>query len=74
MQRLGRKLAQHGQGAARRLVWVVWSKQRVNQHQRKSERERGGESMQGLLGHGQELMVGARCDGKSWKCLSSRVM
>lgn len=38
------------------------------------KRERRGESMQDLLGHDQELMVGAKCDGKSWKCLSSRVM
>lgn len=74
MQRLRRKLAQHGQGTATKeqLVWVVQSKQKVNQQQRKSESERRG--LADILGHGQKLRVGAKCDGRPWKCLSSRVM
>lgn len=39
-----------------------------------TQRERGDQSMQELLDHGQKLRVGAKCDGKPWKCLSSRVM
>lgn len=38
------------------------------------ERESGGQSMQGLLGYGQELRGSAKHDGKPWKCLSTRVM
>lgn len=36
--------------------------------------ERRGQSMLGLPGHDLELGVGAKCDGKPWECLSSRMM
>lgn len=73
MKRLIKKLTQHGQGAARRPVWVMWSKKGKSAAEDVRERERRGQSMQDLLGHGQELRVDTKCDGKPWKYLSSRV-
>lgn len=51
----------------------MWSKKDKPAAEDVRERERGGQSVQDLLGHGQELKVDTNCDGKPWKCLSSRV-
>lgn len=67
---LRRKRVQHGhRGHCRQSrVSKGWTSRRGGQRETRSQ------SMQGLLGLGQELGVGAKCDVKPWECLSSRVM